>query len=294
MRTDLKIVLLFLLTFITSCNKFSEKKDEIIEVQKNEPVFLNFSSNMSSESFEKLKNKYNNNGNLKYGGLEIPILSKNYIFKVIKKENSICLTYSNVVEEEIKGRMLPYLSRLYHTKNKKIIDELIRIYSKKYNEKNVIFPNTNKINGIVYNNIIREEYEEKKIFRTLSDYNLNQSCYKIFNDSTKIIVLGYEIEGNIEDIIGYELDDRNILTSKELEKSPLLSSETESTNNFLNSKGPYKHGITVEIDYYLKKDFDILIAKMKNDSIIFRKNIKENLNRIKLQKQKINNNLEKL
>jgi ribonuclease HIII len=105
------------------------------------------------------------------------------IFKVIKKENSICLTYLNIAEEEIKVKNLPYLSRLYHKKNEKIIDELIMIYSKKYNEKNVIFPNTNKINGTVYNNIIRKEYEEKEIFRTLSNYNLNQSCYKIFDDS---------------------------------------------------------------------------------------------------------------
>jgi hypothetical protein len=291
MRNNLKIILLFFLLFIISCEKFTSNKDEITKVEESKSVFLDFSPDMNLESFEKLKNEYNNNGILKYGGLEIPILSKNYIFKVIKKENSICLTYLNIAEEEIKVKNLPYLSRLYHKKNEKIIDELIMIYSKKYNEKNVIFPNTNKINGTVYNNIIRKEYEEKEIFRTLSNYNLNQSCYKIFDDSTKIIVLGYQIEGNIEDIIGFELSDRNILTAKEVEKSPLLNSTTDTDiNKVLNSKDLYRYGIAVEIDYFLKKDFDDLITKMKNDSITSRKN----LNRIKFQKQKTKNNLEKL
>jgi hypothetical protein len=62
-----------------------------------------------------------------------------------------------------------------------------------------------------------------------------------------------------------------------------LNSTTDTDiNKVLNSKDLYKYGIAVEIDYFLKKDFDDLITKMKNDSITSRKN----LNRIKFQKQK--------
>ena len=136
--------------------------------------------------------------------------------------------------------------------------EIIRIFEDKYGRSEIKLPNE----------------------ASLSGYEMNKMHYNIYQDSSKTVLVGYDIYGT---------------------RNPTPSSEelfVDSANNINTNEKDIPYGFSITIDYYYNEDFDKLLKKIHSDTQINKQKmqikIKEDTEKRKRDEDKLKNNLKKI
>lgn len=253
----MKKIFLIISAILLSCNNNKPALKTTVEANDNiryEPIFLNLSPRMTDSIFES-KLKVNQEINKKKEFL-LPIGSKdeNIGFKVSKKDKRILLTYE--FSTKIRLEMLDKnLSRHWSEKNSNLINNFINLFEKRY--KPILtdsFPYRPSENGTFNHRSGSIIYGVKE--KSLYDYGFKKNSYKIFQDSTKTILIGYQ------------------------------STTPYPKENFSFERPMSTAAVSLEINYMHNSDFSDLKNQIIYDKISFDKALKK-YDSLKLSKQKL-------
>lgn len=240
------ILFLFLLILIIGCsNKERLQKDfhnnnedeKVIDTIKYEPIFLNLSPKMDFYEFEnKLKE---NDKILSNGNFSLPIDNEILEFTISKETDRIVLRYSDISSHSISS-LDDFSSKFLLEKNNKKIQKFLNLFENKYanNElKNLPFQKNKDdeyINNLTSVRIVNGIKEKKLI-----DYNLIESNYIIYQDSIKVVAIGYTKKGSY------------------ITKNDVINS--------VDGPGYKDFGVTIEINYFHNSDFKQLYFQIEKD-----------------------------
>jgi hypothetical protein len=184
-----KAILLLLLC--VSCNQAKEKSIPIKSPKLLTPIFLGFTPLMDNSEFVSQLKIENKKGNLDNGIFKLSLNNRSIDFEFSKEQNSLKLILYNNTETFHEGEN-------YIKENKKIINYIISIYSKKYNKPNDAYKNELK-------NFMSELYGYRK------DYTFDDD-YKVFRDSLRTVMIHYSLiqsDGYISKETGFEAYDES-------------------------------------------------------------------------------------
>lgn len=220
-----------------SCQYIEDRLSEEESVEKEyAPLFLGLSHKMTEIEFRDEITNLNSLGKLSEDKFYIPIKDDNLYFKVHRTKNSIRLSYS--VLSSVSPKNISYeLSEKYISANYKQVSDLIEIFDSKYKEGKYTLP-TN-IN--------------------LTNYGLNKTYYRVYQDSSKTVLFGYDINETVYPS-PRELEE-------EISNASFLDNMARHSNNVDEDENCY-FGFIILIDYFYKEDFNKLLKKMKSDSIV--------------------------
>lgn len=272
MKQTISILIIFL---FLSCLNDKEK----IEYK---PIFFNLNPKMELNEWNK---KIKNNPELSNNNFTLNLNNKNSIFEISKKPDRIILHHTKIKEI--------YLTELNRKKsknhlslNEKTISTFINIFKKKYGNPVSILPLKKNNKEEYFNHDYFSSFKRENQNKQLVDYGFNKEKYLVFQDSVKVILIGYENYGKI------------ILSDEEFDKLP--ASLQSSTEGFFDRiYGEYhslkkKFGIDLEINYIENVDFKKLLKKIKKDRIFFKKNKSKKDSINKSTKELINKNKRKV
>ncbi|AIZ42366.1 hypothetical protein [Cellulophaga baltica] len=229
MKKEISVIILFIV--LVSCSEAKNKKEynatiqeeqnlSLEKIDRKDSVFLNLSPNMTNAEFE---NAVQNQtvSNVKDKNFQILIEQKVLNFKILKSQNAISLKYySEGVSKDEKST----------TPIEKYYDELISIFRKKY-ERYELGDFTNKSSFQYFTKeYLKNKKNDSLILQNLIKYDFDKNNYVMFKDSVKTIMIGHSFEHN------------------------LFSSLVKKSKR--NNLEIYNH--TIEIDYFLTKNFDSL------------------------------------
>ncbi len=243
-----KIFLIILITYsFTNCKNISEELkvienlNEENKTENHSPLFLGLTPSMSDYKFsEEIKN-LNKINKLDNGRFIIPIKNEEFYFEVQKTKNTIRLNCKN--QDSIAIENLSYqISEEYLEKYNREINNIIEVFDKKYNGQKLIMPT----------NI------------SLLNYGLQNDYYKIFQDSSKTVLIGYKK-------IGYKHpspSERKAEDNKIKKKNPYdpLESIGEIIDGQKDSSNFVVFGFEMDIDYYYNKEFNKIFKAIQIES----------------------------
>ena len=252
-----KIILAILVSLaFVSCRKSNEdainhnqqiapaKAKNIIN---HSPLFLGLSPNMTEYEFSKEIDKLDSQSKLSGDRFIIPVNKEDFYFEVKKTENTIRLSYSDQTTKAIENVSYK-ISDDYLKHYENSVNDFLKIFDSKYDGKNMIMP-TN-----VY----------------LLNYGLKNVNYRIFQDSSKTVLIGYKING-----LRYPSpSEQEYENSKKSKKIP--DSSLENIGDFINTGKEHSNfvsfGLEVDVDYYYNEEFNKLFQRIKSDSNLEKKN----------------------
>ncbi len=244
---------------MVSCSEAKNKKEHNATIQeeqnlslgkidRKDSVYLNLSPNMTNTEFE---NAIRNQpvSNIKDKNFQILTGLKVLNFEILKNQNAVSLKYYSEGVSKKEKNSIPI---------EKYYDDLISIFRKKY-ERYELGDFTNESSFQYFTKeYLKNKKNDSLILQNLIKYDFDKNNYVIFKDSVKTIMIGHSFEHN------------------------LFSSLVKKSNG--NILEIYNH--TIEIDYFLTKDFDSLkidiltdykkhVLEVEKDKLL-RKEIKEN------------------
>lgn len=274
-----KTFFILVILIIGSCRKPSndlqnqENKinpSEAKKVKKHNSLFLGLNPYMTEYDFSTEISNLNSQNKLNNGRFIIPVNNQDYYFDVKKTINTIRLTYSDQTSKSV------------HNLSYRISDEHLQLYENKINDLLKIF--NSKYNG------------EEKVIPTevnLSYYGLRKEHYRIFQDSSKTVLIGYTINGYRCPSPSEQAYENS---KKKKEKTP--DHPLENIGKFIDRENQSSNfvifGLEVDIDYYYNDEFNKLFQKIIYDNEVKKKS--EIINKQKeIERKKVSeNNLNEL
>ncbi|WP_243471287.1 hypothetical protein [Winogradskyella sp. MH6] len=290
-------------------NPKNQKKEKQFESKiEYQPIFLNLNPNMNNSRFnEELSQSLPNKK------FVLPIDKYNFEFSVKKKSNKIVLEYNNIKTlvftpkfgDDAENRYLKFIEKEPIEKNAVIIKELITLFSNKYSKQLRELPLLKNQKGEYFNNLNGLLSE-----RSIQNYDFKKENYLIFQDSIKTVIVGYTNAEYPEKLSGKALEKitYQIKTKEKEPLNPIIS--IEEVNQYFREfekLSPYKQalkstdfedqiyreqGLSLEINYMINSDFELLVKKMQKSNNDFNSKLKEEdrLRKLKLEKEKTNLN----
>lgn len=253
----MKKTFLIISVILLSCNNNKPALKTPVEANETihyKPIFLNLSPRMTDSIFES-KLKVNKEINRKNEFL-LPIGSKdeNVGFKISKKDNRILLTYE--FSTSIRLEMLDEnLSRHWSEENSNVINNFINLFEQRYRPISTdSFPYEPNEYGTFNNRSGNIFYGVKE--KNLHDYGFKKNSYKIFQDSTKTILIGYQ------------------------SKTPYPK------ENFSFERPMSTAAVSLEINYMHNSDFSKLKSQISHDKKSYDRALKK-YDSLKLSKQNL-------
>lgn len=259
------------LFFIASCKDNSSiAPNEVKSVKSSsyKSIFLDLSPAMDTATFNK---RVKENPAIQNGNFILPIGVNNLEFKISQNDDRISLNYSTIIEYS-ESQLNRKRSQEIIDKNEKTISDFISLFDKyePYFKNDLPFVK-NKQNQYLdeqKSSMLREKVLD--VYKpTLSNYGFYEDRYLIFQDSLKIVVVGFSNIGNIilsipeltqkiEKLKSKLKDDRNTDLQLIFDEATLESRKQGA----FSSKN---YGIGLEINYFKITDFESLVNKMLSD-----------------------------
>lgn len=289
----------------------TDLRDSIPQIEleiDSQPIFLNLNPEMNDVKFEKnLKNSAPNRT------FSIPINKYTFAFNISKSSKRIILKYDEVKilkflpkkGENAETRYLNFIKK--DPVEEDIINEFIDLFRKKYSNEIKELPIIKNQRGEYYNQPMGRD------IRTLSYYGFIEENYLIFQDSLRTVIIGYSstdypqtLDKAALESITFQKENSNIVSSYEQSfKSNDLYSMVVEYKIELEKLSPYeqalkstsleeqitrKKGISLEINYMINSDFELIRTKTIAVNKDFNQKLreKERLQIIKQQSAKIN------
>lgn len=253
----MKNIIFIISIILLSCNNNNSKTT--INKNKNikyQPIFLNLSPKMSDSVFNSELRKnieinedeefllpINTNSNNDKND-DFSENNNNIKFKVSKENKRIKLSYEYTTDIRIEF-LDDYTSNYWFDKNTNLIKNFIYIFEQKYkyiNQDN--FPFKPNKENVYEPSLGMEVFGVKQ--KKLNDYGFEKQNYRIFQDSVKTILIGYESQ------------------------IPYPKKEKYSLEHPMNTAA-----ISLEINYMHNSDFNDLKKKIFNEKKIFDKALKK-------------------
>lgn len=288
-----KTIYLILIILSCSCNEkkyvknSNQSTDTIVNLEKHvTPIFLGLSPHMSSEVFNKTLLSKEKEGFLINNIFKINIRGKEYGFNLSQINNYISLQYNGINEISFDNLNSEKSENLI-TVSKNSLQALIAEYELKYDLLSQPLPLPFKENKN-HEYSISSIWQNGKCEFSPSIYGLRYNHYKIFKDSIKTILIGYETFGKIipsDKEIKTRIDYSKITKIPEeyFSKSGSISEQLRNRQkisgygNFdkaslelaIRENNPelnfQKFGFVVDILYFHNEDFDNILKQIKKD-----------------------------
>lgn len=253
-KAQITLILISFFLLLSSCNdKNNTSKNNSISVTKKDKkyqsLFLGLNPQMSDEEFSNKIVELNKTGKLENKKFPLLIDGEEFLFEIIKQNNSIRLSYKEEYTIQKKCKSSQFFKKhklLFQSKRNKFNKNkisFINIFKKKYSFNKFQFPK-----NFDFDRIGLECYED---------------CgYTIFQDKDKYVVFGSSI---------YGLEDYFILTGNK------YNEEDDNDNVFDKMITNHNYGMNIFIYYFPIKEFD----KIYKNEI----NLENHLNGIEKKKQ---------
>ena len=207
---DLKFYKIFIILIVissVSCSDIDNQENNSNHQEKHfktekikeeniilEPLFLNLSPKMNNTLFDKLKE--NNNSELINGNFIVSSNNSKLAFEIKKLDNCIKLSIIEGVKSYRYYELNSSISKIKIENNSKVIDDLVKKYSKKYN----------RYYGYLPLPFIKTKNEFEKSFENLDESYKTKFSKKfwgyknkfiVFKDSIKTIIIQYKKVGEL-------------------------------------------------------------------------------------------------